>query len=68
MVRPLYDCRAEDIGPGDRVIVECTCGDTEADSGDAGDGRREAVHEDPRPEAPAQVSRVSVERPRRRVD
>ena len=26
MVRPLYDCRAEDIGPGDRVIVECACG------------------------------------------
>jgi len=28
MVRPLYDC-AEDIGPGDRVIVECACGHTE---------------------------------------
>ena len=68
MVRPLYDCRAEDIGPGDRVIVECTCGDTEADSGDAHHGGATALHQDYRPEAAAQVPRVSVERPRRRVD
>jgi len=29
MVRPLYDCRAEDIGPDDWVIVECACCHTE---------------------------------------
>ncbi len=29
MVRPLYDCRAEDLGPGDLLIVECACGHIE---------------------------------------
>jgi hypothetical protein len=29
MVRPLYDVRLEDLGPDDRVKVECACGDSE---------------------------------------
>jgi hypothetical protein len=29
MVRPLYDCRVEDLGPSDVLIVECGCGHTE---------------------------------------
>jgi hypothetical protein len=29
MVRPLYDCRVEDLGPDDRVVVECGCGHSE---------------------------------------
>jgi hypothetical protein len=26
MVRPLYDCRVEDLGPSDLLVVECACG------------------------------------------
>jgi hypothetical protein len=28
-MRPLYDARLEDLGAGDLVKVECTCGHTE---------------------------------------
>jgi hypothetical protein len=28
-MRPLYDARIEDLGPGDRVVVECGCGHIE---------------------------------------
>ena len=28
-MRPLYDARLEDLGPGDVVKVECVCGHTE---------------------------------------
>jgi hypothetical protein len=28
-MRPLYDDRFEDLGPGDLVAVECVCGHTE---------------------------------------
>jgi len=28
-MRPLYDARVEDLGPGDLVKVECECGHTE---------------------------------------
>lgn len=29
MVRPLYDCHVEDLGPDDLVQVECACGHAE---------------------------------------
>jgi hypothetical protein len=29
MVRPLYNCRVEGLGPDDRVVVECACGHLE---------------------------------------
>ena len=29
MVRPLYNCRVEDLGPSDLVQVECACGHSE---------------------------------------
>ena len=25
-MRPLYDARVEDLGPGDFVVVQCACG------------------------------------------
>jgi hypothetical protein len=28
-MRPLYDARISDLGPGDLVAVECACGHTE---------------------------------------
>jgi hypothetical protein len=28
-MRPLYDARIEDLGPDDRVLVECACGHVE---------------------------------------
>jgi hypothetical protein len=28
-MRPLYDARVEDLGPDDRVVVECACGHLE---------------------------------------
>ena len=28
-MRPLYDARLEDLGPDDRVVVECACGHLE---------------------------------------
>ena len=28
-MRPLYDARISDLGPGDRVLVECACGHAE---------------------------------------
>jgi hypothetical protein len=28
-MRPLYDARVEDLGPDDRVLVECACGHLE---------------------------------------
>jgi hypothetical protein len=28
-MRPLYDARIEDLGPDDRVLVECACGHIE---------------------------------------
>ena len=28
-MRPLYDARIEDLGPGDFLVVECVCGHSE---------------------------------------
>jgi hypothetical protein len=28
-MRPLYDARVSDLGPDDRVVVECACGHLE---------------------------------------
>ena len=25
-MRPLYDARLEDLGPSDRIVIECVCG------------------------------------------
>jgi hypothetical protein len=32
-MRPYYDARIEDLGPGDLVVVECGCGHTETLTG-----------------------------------
>jgi hypothetical protein len=68
-MRPLYDARVEDLGPDDRVVVECGCGHVErltaamlATAGVA------AIHACSRPQAPAQMPGMPMERPGAGVD